>query len=984
MLAAGILAMGTPIVYSLFKKKDKEDGTWEPERYNIDEPTAPSATSRSAPVQLHQERIPVPPPPTPTFQPPDQVQSLAINASYGMDLGRYSKNIVVNKTRESNVPVENKYTNMWIPDYDHHTLKEILFTPHNRGTIVFTKVDPKEARILNPSIQQPFVQTSGDVVLPGKHNQTMGLVGQTFYITKIKNAIVNGKRMHMTPLVPNYGTPVTAEDAQWIRQSKQQRAMGDAILKENGTLFIHPGLKVSQMFDMDEDTDFVLQAIPASEYSGEVGDRAMNLQNGAMQSKTDSVVRQQPPESTSTEHIVHGARRLARAKNQELLNQAANTGRTDFQIDVRESMQRPDITAQQAARMHRGFAVRTQGRSYVEPERFVNDRLDLSTEHNWHVTNTTREDHSTPWSKHRPAKEPVVQLHNSIYEKQERAMDRLAHSEYEFNRAYGSRYNLKKQERPVQLVREPRRHKDTDINNNEIHATEAVMRKTFTHNIARDDKQYVNGRAEGKRDETKRLRAPAKHMELQQRPGVEEKSNRSSRRKPLGGYYGGTEEPQSRYYFEAAGARTERPREYTQHRGGQGSNVRKSKAVVRLNRLVTVPGMTVSRAPEQRFLDGKVITQHDRRVLARKNYRSRPKQIQRDQFKSTLVQKRGGIPKDMNHLTAKKVNVYRDRNSRADAKPLYTGGFDHSRSTQNSTLRHKRSAYVPEGKTARKSQQTMGNLVQKTASKPARMVRLRDGATTDVRERSFHTPSNVPWKANLSGRNSINPRTNDTRDANLTYRDGSKIDRMIPGRKQIGLEQMERVDQDDTIYTVRGEGITGEMLPTMASQTMTHEAQLDNQHFREKASVNRVGSNADMTDNIDTMLGATREENSEAVRSAHLSTIPEGAEDMVAPHRLHVPRDAARTEPNPLIDVWKEKNTTDTAQSIPEPREQATLDYPRVHFTGNLGEENTLIGTGVDHDASPNTILVPKNKDIETSVQTRLPLYNTEHLQREE
>ena len=417
------------------------------------------------------------------------------------------------------------------------------------------------------------------------------MVGQAFAITAVHNALVNGKRQSVHPLPIKPGKPVTAQEVEWVQESKQKRAMGDAVIKENGQLHIHPGFKVSQMFDMDEDTQFVLKPIKAAQFNGEVSDRAMNLQNGMMKTQTDSVVRIQPPESISKEKIIQQARGLARDKNKaQLLQGLVNTGRSDFQVDVRESMQRPDITAQQAARMHRGFSVRTQGRSYVEPERFVNDRLDLSTEHNWNVTKTTREDHSTPWSEHRPAKDPVVEMHNTRYEKQERAMDRLSHSEYEFNRAYGSRYNLKKHERAVNLVRESRRNKDTDDNNNEIHATEAVMRKTFTHDIARDDKQYVNGRAEGKRDETRRLRTPAKHMEMQQRPGIDEKSNRSSRRKPLGGYYGGTQEPQSKYYFEAAGARTERPREYTQQRGGQGSNVRKSKAVVRLNRLYTVPG----------------------------------------------------------------------------------------------------------------------------------------------------------------------------------------------------------------------------------------------------------------------------------------------------------------------------------------------------------------------------------------------------------
>ena len=182
--------------------------------------------------------------------------------------------------------------------------------------------------------------------------------------------------------------------------------MGDAVIKENGQLHIHPGFKVSQMFDMDEDTQFVLKPIKAAQFNGEVADRAMNLQNGMMKTQTDSVVRIQPPESISKEKSFN-KRWLARDKNKaQLLQGLVNTGRSDFQVDVRESMQRPDITAQQAARMHRGFSVRTQGRSYVEPERFVNDRLDLSTEHNWNVTKTTREDHSTPWSEHRPAKDP--------------------------------------------------------------------------------------------------------------------------------------------------------------------------------------------------------------------------------------------------------------------------------------------------------------------------------------------------------------------------------------------------------------------------------------------------------------------------------------------------------------------------------------------------------------------------------------------------
>ena len=149
----------------LFKKTDQGEGTWEPERYNIEEP----ADARSAPVQLNQESAntkpksnPVPsPPPQQTFQNPEKVQQLAINASYGMDLGRYSKNIVVNKKRDAHVPVENKHDNMWIPDYYDQPTQKVVFQSQQRSKLTFGRVDPKQVRALNPSVHQhSFVQTT--------------------------------------------------------------------------------------------------------------------------------------------------------------------------------------------------------------------------------------------------------------------------------------------------------------------------------------------------------------------------------------------------------------------------------------------------------------------------------------------------------------------------------------------------------------------------------------------------------------------------------------------------------------------------------------------------------------------------------------------------------------------------------------------------------------------------------------------------------
>ena len=232
---------------------------------------------------------------------------------------------------------------------------------------------------------------------------------------------------------------------------------------------------------------------------------------------------------------------------------------------------------------------------------------------------------------HRPAKDPVVEMHNTRYEKQERAMDRLSIASTN-STGRTDPANLKKHERAVNLVRESRRNKDTDDNNNEIHATEAVMRKTFARHCA--GRQAVRERASREKAyETRRLRTPAKHGNATT-PGIDEKSNRSSRESRWVGTTVGPKSPNPSITL-AAGARTERPREYTQQRGGQGQRAQ-CKAVVRLNRLYTVPGMTVSRAPEQKFRDGKVITQHDRRIMARKNHRSLSKQIQRDQFKSTF------------------------------------------------------------------------------------------------------------------------------------------------------------------------------------------------------------------------------------------------------------------------------------------------------------------------------------------------------------
>ena len=55
-----------------------------------------------------------------------------------------------------------------------------------------------------------------------------------------------------------------------------------------------------------------------------------------------------------------------------------------------------------------------------------------------------------------------------------------------------------------------------------------------------------------------------------------------------------------------------------------------------------------------------------------------------------------------------------------------------------------------------------------------------------------------------------------------------------------------------------------------------------------------------------------------------------------------------------------------------------------MHFTGNLGEDNTLTSTGVDTTATPGDILVPNNEDIVSSAQARLPLYDTEHMERDD
>lgn len=384
------------------------------------------------------------------------------------------------------------------------------------------------------------------------------------------------------------------------------------------------------------------------------------------------------------------------------------------------SMERPDITAKQASRMHRGFPTRPNGRSYVEPVRNNVDRHKV--QHNpyeSHVTDTARMDTALPVYKNntllRFGTDPKRNDKRERMKTRERTANVAHHENYVYNRGYGRRLNMKKKDHPEYNVRQPRKLKNTNQGNQEISAQENIgmVMRANTNQVDHADKSFEDERVNSSTENVYIGRHTNKRtpMNFVQKHNVSLRSTRQ----PLQASYGaplpaGT--PQKTVFLHEEGAaRTTRPRAYNQTRGGIGSNVRKSKAVTRLNRINTIPGMLIGRVEKTTTLAGNDLQKRHVRSRVNTKKDANHRQVHPSRMSLKTVRRdyadqlhlRGQDPVNIATDATDRDRTLRDADKNQAAKQVYRGGTDLRTANNRSDKRQVRTAYIPKAKATRKS-----------------------------------------------------------------------------------------------------------------------------------------------------------------------------------------------------------------------------------------------------------------------------------------
>ncbi len=958
--------MGVPIAYGLLKKFSKE--TWDPSKYsNVGRPPILLAAEHE-PLENEGNEETVP---DVEYKPRNDVVATAKSQFYGIDTSRYAATFKVNEKMPVAPTVKenaNDYKSDMVPDVKGQEvwLREIIFSVDNPSHLVMENVPAKKVNMLNKQAKHAqYFQTTTKVSVPGTHNKKMlTLMGQRAMIKRVENVSVGGKpgqTVHTLSTGPGWGNamgslysvPVSAQDQAWLDDDIVRRnSMGDAEILQFGvgqtTLRLQKGVIFEREFRFDEGSTLVL--VPIQKESNEAGARVLNMQNGGMETKRDSVVAILTGETGSKEQVINDALSSSRNKNMELFRNKLqrNNQRTDFQVDVRKTQfERPTLTPAEVARMNRGFKnfYDPNGHTYFRPDRFVNDRYNKQTKEGWHIEKVEHSDRIVPSrasSTRTPAADPSFPLQNTKHAAQERDQDRFKHSDYEYNRASGARLDLKNKNHPAQNFRVPRQFKNTDINRQEIHADESVMRSD-AHTIGYNENKYKNEKME-RFDETRTTRDPSKHVNLAS--SKNQKTDRKDRRKPLGGYYGGDEEPSSgsKYYHTAGLARTTRPKNYTHHRGGQGSDVAKSKATVRLNQLNTVPGMMVGRAGSTRYLKGDQVGKGEvttRRITPKVNKNALSKQYARQNPRAN-VYARGKEPQNLKDVMSTYDHGLRDRGKNS-TQVLYRGPKQEQGTAANSINRVKaKTAHIPGGSTARPQK------IRLEEFRPGgdRQLKVqRDNVLGDVHERPVLSVSkniNQPGQIHAT---STRQKTDGSQHYNAT-----KTNRTVPG---LGGESLRNVnpennDNDDSVFSVMGKDSRGELLPSRASQTL-RISKADGIH---KNKTNTIVLRQNDSTVVQRLIDAGGERNVESVRSMSLNLDMDGLVPGVEnPTRLHVPRNAGKKASvlSTILENVQESTTK------PDGAFGGVVDYAtRPH----LGEGATAMGANVtnvpfhgEHDA---------------------------------
>ena len=627
------------------------------------------------------------------------------------------------------------------------------------------------------------------------------------------------------------------------------------------------------------------------------------------------------------------------------------------------SMERADITSKQASRLHRGFATKPNGRSYVEPMRETIDRHKaINNPYDFNVTKTTRLSTSIPVygnnTLHRYGTDPK---YNATYEKKKTLARRPHvphHENYVYNRGYGSRVNLRKEEHPEYDVRQSRKWNNTDTNNSEISAQNdyGMVMRANTRQVDTSDNVYEDERVNSSTELVHRGRlSNKKHSDvnLVQQHNVKVRSTR----KPLRAWHG--KSPSSNktvYLHEEGAARTTRPANYVQTRGGIGSKVDKSKAVIRLNRINTIPGMMVGRGITSTLVEGDM---QERNVQIRTNRqrdenhnqtissRLDEKKVNRDY--ADKLHMRGRDPTNIGDDATDRDRAQREPIRNQETQSVNQGIHHNIQDTHNkSDRREVRTAYIPMGpdgvtsKTARKSRklllQSDPTMFNSTKIEKKRSNQYRDvpGYGT-VMASSVHHSSPFD-KIQIRGRN----------DADLhldTARHGMEMKGEFPTRLQNVDPEKHATDTAHLAATVPRPELSSEMASKDLRPDTIQRTVKTNDTTVIDGKNNTSGRHDGTHERFKEAMVDGR--NAESVRSLTNTFSTDG------PAHYHVPRDAERQDLDTLnenVQQIKRNITLGTGNHTGIANQQTEYTTPV------LGQDHIKIAAGIEEDTSRTTL----------------------------